>query len=103
MNSMGGMILKTQVGGIEENAGVGFVAGIDVNKCNRDSMHTANFHVQAAGIGRLADASSPPSNSHRNDRSRNIEFACDPSRIQVARLGIEQSRLDCPYSMGSVF
>jgi hypothetical protein len=87
----GGMVLKTPIGGVEKYTGVGLVAGIEVNERYPDSIKTAEFTLQAAGVGRLADARRLPANSLGNDCNRDIEFMRDPSRVQAARLGVEQS------------
>jgi hypothetical protein len=34
----GGMVLKAPIGGVEKDTGVGFVAGIEVNERNPDSI-----------------------------------------------------------------
>jgi hypothetical protein len=87
----GGVVLKVPVWSIEEDASVGLVAGIEVNQRNPDSIQTTKLPLQAAGVGRLADARGFPSNCLGNDRNRDIEFMRDPSRVQAARLGVEQS------------
>jgi len=87
----GGVVLKVPVGSIEENAGVGLVACIEVNQRNPDSIQATQLPLQAASIGRLADAWGLPANSLGNDCNRDIEFMRDPSRVQSARLGVEQS------------
>jgi hypothetical protein len=87
----GGVVIKVPVWSIEEDTGVGLVAGIEVNERYPDSIKTAEFTLQAAGVGRLADAWGLPANSLGNDCNRDIEFMRDPSRVQAARLGVEQS------------
>jgi hypothetical protein len=37
------MVLKAPVGGIEKDAGVGLVAGIEINQRNPDSIKTPEF------------------------------------------------------------
>ena len=85
----GGMVLKAPVGGIEEDAGVGLVTGIEVNQRYPDAIQTAQLPLQAAGIGRLADARRLPPNGLGNDRHRDIKFVRDSSRVQASCLGIE--------------
>jgi hypothetical protein len=58
----GGMVLKAPIGGVEKDTGVGLVAGVEVNERNPDSIETAEFPLQAAGVGRLADPRGLPAN-----------------------------------------
>lgn len=50
----GGMVLKIPIGGVAKDAGVGHVAGVEVNYRNLNPVQTAEFRLQAARIGRLA-------------------------------------------------
>ena len=97
----GSMVFKAPIGGVEKDAGIRLVAGVEVNERYPDSIQTTQLSLEAAGIGRLADAGRLPANSLRDDRNRNIELPRDPCRVQTARVGIEQSWFHRRYGVGS--
>lgn len=76
----GGVVLKVPVGGIETDASIRLVAAVEVKQGHPDPIKTAEFSLQAAGIGRLANAWGFPADGVRNNRNRNIQFARDSAR-----------------------
>ena len=56
----GGLVLKIPVGSIEKDASIPLVASVELKQGHPDPIKTAEFSLQAAGIGRLANAGCSP-------------------------------------------
>ena len=56
----GGVVLKIPVGSIEKDASIPLVASVELKQGHPDPIKTAEFSLQAAGIGRLANAGCSP-------------------------------------------
>jgi hypothetical protein len=97
----GDMVLKIPVGSIEKDASIRLVAGVELKQGHPDPIKTPEFSLQAAGIGRLANAWGFPADGLHNDCYRNIEFTRDSTRVQAACLRIEQGRFHSRKSMSS--
>src|ERR1700723_1751635 len=97
----GGVVLKIPVGSIEKDAGIRLVSSVELKQGHPDPIKTAEFCLQAAGIGRAANAGGSSADGLRNDCYRNIEFTRDSTRVQAACLRIEQARFHSRKSMSS--
>ncbi len=91
----GSVVLKIAVGGIEKDVSIRLVAGVEVKQAHPDPIKTAEFPLQAARIGRFANAGGFATDGLRNNPHRNIQFPRDSSRVQAACLRIEQGGFDC--------
>jgi hypothetical protein len=90
-----GLVLKIPVGSIEKDANIRLVASVELKQGHPDPIKTAEFSLQAAGIGRLANAGGSPANGLGNMGDKFICFSepgkCD-SEATACRCAIPMAR-----------
>jgi hypothetical protein len=76
-----GLVLKVSIGGIQEDAGIGLVSGIEVYDGNPDPVDAPEVRLKAGRIWMLPHAWSFAADCLGDRSHRQIEFPGDPCRV----------------------
>src|SRR5271154_3833299 len=87
------LVLKMPVRGVEKDAGMGLVAGVEVHKRHPNPVDAAQFALQAAGVGMLADSWGLASDGLCDHTDWNVQLVGNPRCVEAARLRVEKRRI----------